>query len=111
MGDFDSAYSRRAASSLVRLVEEEARWEEPDNLLGVLPQNSGVTAPFAGMNFVDLDGTSSDRWHYGQQQHQIESDRGSLVVKVTDSCDEFEPSTAEDTPCKGELMHEKYVEA
>ncbi|GFT23171.1 hypothetical protein TNCV_1858891 [Trichonephila clavipes] len=38
---------------------------------------------------------------------------GSLVAKVTDSwqaCHDFEPSTAEDLPCKGE-MHVKSVES
>ncbi|GFW95482.1 uncharacterized protein TNCV_1721841 [Trichonephila clavipes] len=39
--------------------------------------------------------------------------RDSLVVKVTDSwsdCHEFEPSTAEDPPCRG-AMHVKPVES
>ncbi|GFU63524.1 hypothetical protein TNCV_1000751 [Trichonephila clavipes] len=38
---------------------------------------------------------------------------GSLVVKVSDSwqaCHEFEPSTAEDPPCRG-VMHVKCVES
>ncbi|GFV15872.1 hypothetical protein TNCV_988551 [Trichonephila clavipes] len=30
---------------------------------------------------------------------------------VTDACHEFKPSTAEDPPCRGELMHVKSVEA
>ncbi|GFY09154.1 uncharacterized protein TNCV_4663451 [Trichonephila clavipes] len=66
--------SHRAASPLVRLVEEEERWEAPDHPQGVLPQNSGetelnrsvtcmtlkatittgVTYSFALMNFVGL---------------------------------------------------------
>ncbi|GFT72524.1 hypothetical protein TNCV_973901 [Trichonephila clavipes] len=33
--------SRRAASPLKRLVEEEVRWEAPDHLQCVLPQNWG----------------------------------------------------------------------
>ncbi|GFW43593.1 hypothetical protein TNCV_4769451 [Trichonephila clavipes] len=39
--------------------------------------------------------------------------RGSLVIKVTDlwpTCDEFEPSTAEDPPCSG-AMHVKSVDS
>ncbi|GFV56396.1 uncharacterized protein TNCV_855491 [Trichonephila clavipes] len=69
--------SRRAASPLVRLVEEEERWEAPDHPQGVLPQNWGGTEqnrtvtcmvlkakandrrknlnPLTAMNFVDLD--------------------------------------------------------
>ncbi|GFV45034.1 hypothetical protein TNCV_907811 [Trichonephila clavipes] len=38
---------------------------------------------------------------------------GSLVVKITDSwpaCHDFEPSTAEDTPCRG-AVHIKSVDA
>ncbi|GFW24400.1 uncharacterized protein TNCV_606461 [Trichonephila clavipes] len=35
--------TRRAASPLVRLVEEKERWEDPDHSHGVLPQNRGVT--------------------------------------------------------------------
>ncbi|GFY10671.1 hypothetical protein TNCV_2194921 [Trichonephila clavipes] len=38
--------------------------------------------------------------------------RGSLVVKVTDSCPtchEFQPSTSEDPPCRG-VMHVKSIE-
>ncbi|GFX37327.1 uncharacterized protein TNCV_76711 [Trichonephila clavipes] len=65
--------SRRAATPLVRLVEGEERWEAPDHPKVVLPQNwgvtelnhsvtcmvlwltTGVTCPFAMMNFVGLD--------------------------------------------------------
>ncbi|GFW99085.1 hypothetical protein TNCV_3008551 [Trichonephila clavipes] len=39
---------------------------------------------------------------------------GSIEVKVMDSwwaCHEFEPSTAEDPPCRMQLMHIKYAEA
>ncbi|GFY03054.1 hypothetical protein TNCV_980591 [Trichonephila clavipes] len=35
------------------------------------------------------------------------------MAKVTDlwpACHEFEPSTAEDPPCRGGVMHVKYVE-
>ncbi|GFV88771.1 uncharacterized protein TNCV_3355231 [Trichonephila clavipes] len=35
--------SRRPASPLVSLLEEEERWESPDHLKGVLPQNWGGT--------------------------------------------------------------------
>ncbi|GFT82756.1 hypothetical protein TNCV_1784731 [Trichonephila clavipes] len=35
--------SRRAASPLMRLVEEEERWEPPDHPQGVVPQNWGGT--------------------------------------------------------------------
>ncbi|GFV19138.1 hypothetical protein TNCV_3223561 [Trichonephila clavipes] len=41
------------------------------------------------------------------------SGRGSLVVKVTDSwpaCHQFQPSTAEDPPCRG-AMHVKSVKS
>ncbi|GFV64236.1 uncharacterized protein TNCV_3000011 [Trichonephila clavipes] len=39
----DTLNSRGAASPLVRLVEGEERWEAPDHLQGVLPQNWGGT--------------------------------------------------------------------
>ncbi|GFV33421.1 uncharacterized protein TNCV_4164581 [Trichonephila clavipes] len=35
--------SHRAASPLVRLVEEEKRWEAPDHPQSILPQNWGET--------------------------------------------------------------------
>ncbi|GFW11290.1 HTH_Tnp_Tc3_2 domain-containing protein [Trichonephila clavipes] len=39
----DTLNSRRAPSPLVRLVEEEERWEAPDHPQGVFPQNWGTT--------------------------------------------------------------------
>ncbi|GFV71068.1 hypothetical protein TNCV_3703901 [Trichonephila clavipes] len=44
---------------------------------------------------------------------EIRGDHSSLVAKVTDSwqaCHEFEPSSAEDSPCR-EAMHLKSVES
>ncbi|GFS81152.1 uncharacterized protein TNCV_1224021 [Trichonephila clavipes] len=37
--------SHRTASPLMRLVEEEERWETPDHLQDILPQNRGGTEP------------------------------------------------------------------
>ncbi|GFS74794.1 hypothetical protein TNCV_1690881 [Trichonephila clavipes] len=37
--------SHRAASPLVRLVEEEEKWEAPDRPQGILTQNWGQTEP------------------------------------------------------------------
>ncbi|GFW33061.1 uncharacterized protein TNCV_2109911 [Trichonephila clavipes] len=71
---------RRATSPLGRLVEGEERWEAPDHLQGVLPQNwddielnrsatcisklrltTGVTQSFAMMNSVGLDLAFADQ--------------------------------------------------
>ncbi|GFY28383.1 uncharacterized protein TNCV_1970381 [Trichonephila clavipes] len=53
--------SRRAASPLVRLVEGEERWEAPDLLLCVFPQNLGGTVPKSNVTCMVLKATSNDR--------------------------------------------------
>ncbi|GFT22443.1 uncharacterized protein TNCV_3274121 [Trichonephila clavipes] len=50
--------SCRSASSLVRLVEGEERWEDPDHPQGVLPQNWGETELNRSVTFP-LHGGSS----------------------------------------------------
>ncbi|GFV41184.1 uncharacterized protein TNCV_1102471 [Trichonephila clavipes] len=54
--------SRRAASFLVRLVEEE-RWEVPDHHQGVLPQNWGENELNRSVTCMVLKATANDRSH------------------------------------------------
>ncbi|GFW50623.1 hypothetical protein TNCV_2889251 [Trichonephila clavipes] len=79
-----------AASPLVRLVEDEERWEAPDHHQGVLPQNWGGTeqnrtitcmvlkakannrSKNLALRRVDLDMMLlSIRWHKQQQQQRL----------------------------------------
>ncbi|GFV37346.1 uncharacterized protein TNCV_1757841 [Trichonephila clavipes] len=52
--------SRRAASPLVRLVEEEERWESADLPQGVLPQNWGGTEQNRSVTCMVLKATGND---------------------------------------------------
>ncbi|GFY20111.1 uncharacterized protein TNCV_2148041 [Trichonephila clavipes] len=58
-GRWGTLNSRRAASPLVRLMEGEERWETPDHLQGVLPQNWGGTEP--KRTCMVLKATNNDR--------------------------------------------------
>ncbi|GFU89615.1 uncharacterized protein TNCV_4599281 [Trichonephila clavipes] len=53
--------SHRAASSLVRLVEGEERWEDTDQPQGVLPQNWGETKLNRSVTCMMLKATAKDR--------------------------------------------------
>ncbi|GFU63640.1 uncharacterized protein TNCV_4588451 [Trichonephila clavipes] len=55
--------SRRAASSLVRLVEGEERWNAPDHPQGVLPLNWGETELNRSVTCMVLKATANDRRH------------------------------------------------
>ncbi|GFX96272.1 uncharacterized protein TNCV_2291601 [Trichonephila clavipes] len=55
--------SRPAASLLVRLVEEEARWEESDHPQGVLTIIWGGTEPNHTVTCMVLKATANDRHH------------------------------------------------
>ncbi|GFW89306.1 cullin-4A [Trichonephila clavipes] len=55
--------SRRAANSLVILVEGEERWEPPDYLQGVLPQNWEATELNCSVTCMVLKATANDRRH------------------------------------------------
>ncbi|GFW20128.1 uncharacterized protein TNCV_2320691 [Trichonephila clavipes] len=55
--------SRRAASTLVRLMEEKERWEVPDHLQGVLPLNRGETKLNRSVTCMVLKATATDRRH------------------------------------------------
>ncbi|GFW37067.1 uncharacterized protein TNCV_5019651 [Trichonephila clavipes] len=55
--------SHRAASPLVRLVEGEERWEEPDHPQVVLPQNWGETELNRSVTCMVLKATANDRRH------------------------------------------------
>ncbi|GFU01127.1 uncharacterized protein TNCV_2834941 [Trichonephila clavipes] len=55
--------SRRAASPLVRLVQEEEKWEAPDYLQGVLPQIWGETEPNHSVTCMILIATVVNRRH------------------------------------------------
>ncbi|GFY32478.1 uncharacterized protein TNCV_3559861 [Trichonephila clavipes] len=55
--------SRRAVSSLVRLVEVEGRWEAPDHPQGDLPQNWGETELNNSVTCLGLKATANDRRH------------------------------------------------
>ncbi|GFW69873.1 uncharacterized protein TNCV_1403261 [Trichonephila clavipes] len=55
--------SRRAASPLVRLVEEEERWEATDHPQGDLPQNWGETELNHSVTYKMLKATANDRRH------------------------------------------------
>ncbi|GFU20163.1 uncharacterized protein TNCV_2557531 [Trichonephila clavipes] len=53
--------SHRVASSLVRLVEGGKRWEVPDHLQGVFPQNWGRTEPKRTVTSLVLKAVANDR--------------------------------------------------
>ncbi|GFV90035.1 uncharacterized protein TNCV_4643751 [Trichonephila clavipes] len=53
--------SCRAASSLVRLMEKEERWEAPDYPQGVLPQNKGGTEQNRIVTCMVLKPKANDR--------------------------------------------------
>ncbi|GFW07671.1 uncharacterized protein TNCV_3918041 [Trichonephila clavipes] len=55
--------SIRAVSPLVRLVEDEERWEAPDLPQGVLPQNWGETELNRSVTCMVLKTTAKDRCH------------------------------------------------
>ncbi|GFV33598.1 cullin-4A [Trichonephila clavipes] len=55
--------SGRAASPLVRLVEGEERWEDPDHPKGVLPQNWGETEINHSVTCMVLKTKANDRCH------------------------------------------------
>ncbi|GFX34570.1 uncharacterized protein TNCV_3658081 [Trichonephila clavipes] len=55
--------SPRAANHLVRLVEGEERWETPDHLQGVLPQNWGEIKRNHSVPCMSLKATDNDRRH------------------------------------------------
>ncbi|GFX90647.1 uncharacterized protein TNCV_3194651 [Trichonephila clavipes] len=55
--------SRRAASPLVRLVEGEERWEDPDHPQVALPQNWCETKLNRCVTWTVLKATDNDRRH------------------------------------------------
>ncbi|GFV58362.1 uncharacterized protein TNCV_2556061 [Trichonephila clavipes] len=61
--NFRTLNSRRAASSLVRLVERGKRWKAPDHSQGVLPQNWGETELNHSVTCMVLKATDNDRRH------------------------------------------------
>ncbi|GFV11714.1 hypothetical protein TNCV_977031 [Trichonephila clavipes] len=52
--------SRRAASTLLRLVEGEGRWEVPHHSQGVLPQNWSETEPNSTVTCMFLRVAAND---------------------------------------------------
>ncbi|GFX37581.1 hypothetical protein TNCV_3201051 [Trichonephila clavipes] len=56
--------SHRAASPLVRLVEGEERWEAPDHLQDVLPQNWGGTEQKHAVTCMELKITTNGMRQY-----------------------------------------------
>ncbi|GFX73753.1 uncharacterized protein TNCV_4290691 [Trichonephila clavipes] len=59
----DTINSRRAASPLMRLVEEEERWEAPDHHSGAFPQNWGGNEPNRIVTCMVLKATDKCRRH------------------------------------------------
>ncbi|GFW75775.1 hypothetical protein TNCV_4429581 [Trichonephila clavipes] len=53
--------NRRAENPLVRLVEGEERWEAPDHLQGVLPQNWDGTESNRAVTCMVLEATTNDK--------------------------------------------------
>ncbi|GFX96706.1 hypothetical protein TNCV_244931 [Trichonephila clavipes] len=53
--------SRRAASPLVRLLEWEDKWETPDHIQDVLPQNWGGTEKNRTVTYMVLKAKANDR--------------------------------------------------
>ncbi|GFV83845.1 uncharacterized protein TNCV_387531 [Trichonephila clavipes] len=63
IADAASHRCRRAASPLVKLVEAEERWEDPDNPQGVLPENWVETELNHSVTCMVLKATANDRRH------------------------------------------------
>ncbi|GFS82166.1 cullin-4A [Trichonephila clavipes] len=57
----DTLNSHRAASPLVRLVEEEEMWESPDHPQGVLPQNCNGTKQNLTVTYMVLKTKAYDK--------------------------------------------------
>ncbi|GFW93488.1 hypothetical protein TNCV_46911 [Trichonephila clavipes] len=94
---FESGEDMEAASPLVRLVEEEEKWEAPDHTQGVFLQNWGETElnhsitcmvlkatandrrPSAMMNFVGLDLAFADQPSSCKSSSEV-GGRGTEVV-------------------------------
>ncbi|GFU84711.1 hypothetical protein TNCV_2126521 [Trichonephila clavipes] len=55
--------SHRAASSLMRLVEGEEKWQSPDHPHGILHQYRGGTEPNLSVTCVMLKATANGRRH------------------------------------------------
>ncbi|GFW61422.1 uncharacterized protein TNCV_346701 [Trichonephila clavipes] len=53
--------SRQTASSLVRLVDEDERWEVSNHPQGVFPQNWGETDPNRTVTCIVLKAKANDR--------------------------------------------------
>ncbi|GFW38456.1 uncharacterized protein TNCV_1333091 [Trichonephila clavipes] len=53
--------SREAASPLVRLMEEEVRWEVSDHLHGVFPQNFCRTDPKRNVTYMVLKAKTNNK--------------------------------------------------
>ncbi|GFS94011.1 uncharacterized protein TNCV_4480591 [Trichonephila clavipes] len=55
--------SPQTASPLVKLVEEEERWEAPEHPQGVLPKNWGETELNRSITCMVFKATANDRRH------------------------------------------------
>ncbi|GFW84029.1 uncharacterized protein TNCV_1661981 [Trichonephila clavipes] len=70
--------SRRAASPLVRFVEGEERWEDPDHPQGVLPQNWGKIEINRSVTCMVFKATANDRRHLALCHDEIRGPRSGL---------------------------------
>ncbi|GFY28403.1 uncharacterized protein TNCV_1970581 [Trichonephila clavipes] len=70
--------SRRAPSLLVRLVEEEERWEASDHPKSVLPLNWGGTKPNRTVSCMVLKATANDRRHLALGHDEFRGPRSGL---------------------------------
>ncbi|GFX20051.1 uncharacterized protein TNCV_1436111 [Trichonephila clavipes] len=70
--------SRRAASSLMRLVEGEERWEASDYPEDVLPLKWGGTEPNCTAACMVLKATANDRRHLALSHDEFRGPRSAL---------------------------------
>ncbi|GFX68749.1 uncharacterized protein TNCV_4069931 [Trichonephila clavipes] len=80
--------NHRAACPLVWLVEGEQKWEAPDHLEGVLPQNSGGTELKRTVTCLVLKAKDNDNSTSAMQRQVI-------VTGIARNCDHVGHSTAD----------------
>ncbi|GFT47506.1 uncharacterized protein TNCV_3750351 [Trichonephila clavipes] len=71
--------SRQATSSLVMLVAEDERWEAPDPLPGVLPENWGGTEPKRTVTCIVLKAKTNNRLHLASCHDEFRRPRSDYV--------------------------------
>ncbi|GFV59178.1 uncharacterized protein TNCV_2339191 [Trichonephila clavipes] len=79
--------SRRVASPLVRWVEEEERWETPDDPQGILPQNWSETEQNRSIACIMLKATANDRRYLALYHDEFPINADQIISDLTPSAE------------------------